>query len=208
MKVLIVDDHPIVVSGCRALFQAEPDITLLEAANGAEALAVSRKNLPDVYVIDVNLPGMSGLELARLILQERPDARLLMLSMNDDPIFIAEGIKAGAKGFVSKNGDPALIGEAVRKIAAGGIWLPDDIAAKLGRMSHATAASSDAAPALTSREIEILRYLVKGKSMAEIAVEIDVSYKTTALACARLREKLGARTQPELVSIALDRKLI
>ena len=106
MRILIVDDHPIVASGCRAVLADEPAIVLLEACDAESGERVFDTEHPDICVIDINLPTVSGFELARRILVRDPSARIIMFSMNDDPVFAARAIEIGAKGYVSKTGDP------------------------------------------------------------------------------------------------------
>src|SRR5262245_47625057 len=108
VRVLIVDDHPIIVSGCRALLEGEGDIEVVEAPDGAGGFAAYFDFKPDVAIIDINLPGYSGLELLRRIIVRAPEARLVVFSMNDDPIVAARAIEAGARGYIAKNDDPAL----------------------------------------------------------------------------------------------------
>jgi CheY-like chemotaxis protein len=117
VRVLVVDDHPIIISGCRALLETDPSVEVFEAQVGAAGFAAFFDTNPDVALIDINLPGPSGLELLRRILQRAPEARLVMFSMNDDPVVAARAIEAGAKGYVAKNDDPALFAEAVRAVA-------------------------------------------------------------------------------------------
>src|SRR6202790_5745120 len=124
MRVLIVDDHPIVASGCRALFAGNPEIVILEASDAESGEGVFVAERPDVCVLDINLPGVSGFELARRILARDAMARIIMFSMNDDPIFAARAIETGAKGYVSKSGDPRDLVEAIRKVRDGGVFLP------------------------------------------------------------------------------------
>ncbi|MDB5634770.1 MAG: putative two-component response regulator, luxR family, partial [Tardiphaga sp.] len=114
MRVLIVDDHPIVASGCRALLAGDPDIVILEASDAETGEAAFVAERPDICILDINLPGVSGFELARRILARNMAARIIMFSMNDDPVFAARAIEAGAKGYVSKSGDPADLVEAIR----------------------------------------------------------------------------------------------
>ena len=119
MRVLIVDDHPIVASGCRTVFADEPEIVLLEAADAESGERVFITERPDICVIDINLPTVSGFELARRILARDASARVIMFSMNDDPIFAARAIEIGAKGYVSKTGDPNDLVEAIREVGKG-----------------------------------------------------------------------------------------
>ena len=117
LRVLIVDDHPIVISGCRAMLADDTDIVISEAADADSGEASFTAETPDVCVIDINLPGVSGFELARRILRRDADARIIMFSMNDDPIFAARAIEAGAKGYVSKSGDPSDLVSAIRAVS-------------------------------------------------------------------------------------------
>src|ERR1700721_4059553 len=128
MRVLIVDDHPIVASGCRALFAGDGDIAILEAPDAESGDRLFIAEQPDVCVFDINLPTVSGFELARRILASAASARIIMFSMNDDPVFAARAIEIGAKGYVSKAGDPCDLVEAIREVANGGVYLPAAIA--------------------------------------------------------------------------------
>src|SRR5580698_1044613 len=124
MRVLIVDDHPIVASGCRALLAGDGKIEILEAADAESGERVFIAEAPDICVLDINLPTVSGFELARRILAREASARIIMFSMNDDPIFAARAIEIGAKGYVSKSGDPYDVVDAIREVGNGGVYLP------------------------------------------------------------------------------------
>ena len=205
MRVLIVDDHPIVASGCRALLAGDPEIEILEASDAESGEREFVSGQPDVCVLDINLPGVSGFELARRILARTASARIIMFSMNDDPVFAARAIEAGAKGYVSKSGDPGDLVEAIREVGKGGIYLPAALARSIAFAGPAFAQSPLAK--LTSREIEILRLLSKGKSLSEIAWQVQVSYKTIANTSSIMRQKLGIRTSAELVRLAMESSL-
>lgn len=204
MKVLIIEDHGIVVSGCRALFAEDQNVELIEA----NSLSAARKALngirPDVIVADINLPDGSGLEFTRTLLAEDPLAKVIVFSMSDAPILAAQAIDAGAQGYVSKNGNPMDLREAVFALERGERWLPDNLVQEVALLR---ASGSALQPALSEREARVLRGLVDGRSMAEIASELDISYKTVANDCAALRAKLSARTNPHMVRIALDMKI-
>ena len=202
MRVLIVDDHPIIVSGCRALLQGEPDIEVIEAQDGAAGFAAYFNGTPDVGVIDINLPGYSGLELLRRILECDPEARLVMFSMNDDPTVAARAIEAGAKGYIAKNEDPALFADAIRQVAGGGRYLHPEMARRIAFLRADP--SPGATSKLSARELEILRLLAAGRTMAQIADLLNVSYKTVANNCTQLKQKLGARSAMDLMRIAID----
>src|SRR5579872_4658701 len=167
MRVLIVDDHPIVASGCRALLAGQDDIeggiTLAEAADAESGERAFTACRPDVCVIDINLPTVSGFELARRILAHNASARIIMFSMNDDPIFVARAIEIGAKGYVSKAGDPHDLVEAIREVGKGGVYLPPAMARNIAFAGAATGKSP--LSKLSSREMEILRLLSSGKTL-------------------------------------------
>jgi len=205
MRVLIVDDHPIVASGCRAVLAGEPEIELLEAADAESGEHVFNTEQPDICVIDINLPTVSGFELARRILGRVPSARIIMFSMNDDPVFAARAIDVGAKGYVSKSGDPSDLVEAIREVGNGGVYLPPAIARSIAFAGPAFAQSP--LSKLTSREIEILRLLSAGKSLSEIAWLVHSSYKTIANTSSIIRQKLGLRSSSELVRFAIESRL-
>src|SRR6202790_4270458 len=202
MRVLIVDDHPIVASGCRALFAGNPEIVILEACDAESGERAFAAEQPDVCVLDINLPTVSGFELARRILARAASARIIMFSMNDDPVFAARAIEVGAKGYVSKAGDPHDLVEAVHEVGRGGVYLPAAIARSIAFAGPALAQSP--LSKLTSREMEILRLLSAGKSLSEIAWLVHSSYKTVANTSSIIRQKLGVRTSVELVRLAIE----
>jgi two-component system invasion response regulator UvrY len=206
MRILIVDDHPIVASGCRALLAGNRDIAILEASDAESGEGIFVTERPDICVLDINLPGVSGFELARRILAHDAAARIIMFSMNDDPIFAARAIEIGAKGYVSKSGDPSDLVEAIRKVGDGGVFLPSAIAQSIAFAGPGLAENRFAK--LTQREIEILRLLGAGKSLSEIAWLVHSSYKTIANTSSIIRQKLGLRSSSELVRFAIESRLV
>lgn len=205
MQVLIVDDHPVIITGCRAMLSPHRDIKVIEARSADDAYELYVADRPDVVVIDINLPSVSGFALARRILQYDQGARIIVFTMNDDAIFAARAIESGAKGYISKCEDPARFVTAVRTVAMGQTFLVPEIAQQLAFLDPSQ--RGDFLNMLDSRELEILRLLRAGKTMAEIAGTIKVSYKTVATNCASLKRKLGARTLLDLVRIAVENKL-
>jgi two-component system, NarL family, invasion response regulator UvrY len=201
MRVLIVDDHRIVASGCRALFGEDPEIVILEASDAESGERAFVDERPDICVLDINLPTVSGFELARRILARDGAARIIIFSMNDDPIFAARAIEVGAKGYVSKTGDPCDLMEAVREVGKGGTYLPPALARSIAFAGPAFAKSP--LSKLTSREMEILRLLSAGKNLSEIAWLVHSSYKPVANTSSIMRQKLGVRTSAELVRLAI-----
>lgn len=205
MKVLIVDDHPLVLSGCRALLNDTPDMEMISAGDAATGHELYLAERPDVAVIDINLPDVSGFELARRILHGDPRARIMMFSMNDDSMFAAQAIETGAKGYFSKTDHPQDFLEAIRAVHRGGHSLAPEMAQKIAFLR---VGAGEGGASLTLREREVLRLLAKGKSMSEIAALINVSYKTVAVICSSLRTRLSARTAMELIRIAVEQKIV
>jgi two-component system invasion response regulator UvrY len=199
--VLVVDDHPIIISGCRALLAEEPDVEVVEAQDAAAGYAAFFDAKPDVAVIDINLPGYSGLELMRRILDREPGARLVIFTMNDDPTVATRAIEAGAKGYIAKNDDPALFADAIKTVANGGRYLHAEMAARIAFLRADS--SPDAVSNLSARELEILRLLAIGRSTLQIADILNVSHKTIANNFTRLKQKLGARSLMDLVRFAM-----
>jgi len=202
LRVLIVDDHPIVVSGCKALLSAEANAEVRDAADAASGEAAYYAWKPDVAVIDLNLPGLSGLEVCRRILARDERAKIIIFTMNDDPVFAERAIQAGAKGYIAKNDDPSLFLDAVRQVAKGGVYLHPDMARQIAFLR--TKGGANKVASLSPRELEILRMLAVGKSMGDIADTLHVSYKTVANNCTALKQKLGARSSMDLMRLAME----
>jgi two-component system invasion response regulator UvrY len=202
MRVLIADDHPIVMSGCRTVLADEPDIVLLEASDAESAECVFVAERPDICLIDINLPTVSGFELARRVLEHDASARIIMFSMNADPVFVSRAIQIGAKGFVSKTGDPHDLVEAIREVGSGGVYLPPALARSIAFAGPEVA--NNPLSKLNSREMEILRLLSAGRSLSEIAWLVHSPYKTVANTSSIIRQKLGVRTSAELVRLAIE----
>jgi DNA-binding NarL/FixJ family response regulator len=201
MRVLIVDDHPVVLSGCKALLAGEDDIEVIEAANAEDGFAAFFAGEADVALVDINLPGVSGFELTQKILAKKPDARIVIFSMNDDPAFVARAIQEGAKGYIPKCDDPLLFAPALRQVAAGGTYLPHALAQKLAF----SVPENPPGGGLSAREVEILRLLAAGCDIAAIAEKLDVSTKTIANNCSLLKAKLGVRSSMDLLRAAMER---
>jgi two-component system, NarL family, invasion response regulator UvrY len=207
MQVLIVDDHPVVIAGCRAILASDSDISVIGAGDAKTAVALCQSEHPDVVVVDLNLRGsMSGFELIQAILASDPAARIIVLTMTYDPVHALRAIESGAKAYVGKSEDPERFLTAVRTVAAGQRFVGADMAQKLAFFDRG--GRTERIDELTVREREILHLLHKGKNMVEIADAIKMSYKTVANACATLKRKLGARSLTDLARIALENKLI
>ncbi|RUP10748.1 response regulator transcription factor [Hyphomicrobium sp.] len=205
MKLLVIEDHPIVISGCRALFSEEDGVTMIEASTISAGRVAMTDEAPDVTVVDINLPDGSGLDLTREFVSKNPNARIVVFSMNDTPMLAIQAIECGAKSYVSKNGNPFDLRDAVLTVARGGSWISDEL---IQEMALIRSRARGTTAMLSDREHVVLRMLARGRSMAEIANDISVSYKTVAADCAMLRTKLNARTSSEMVRIAVELKLV
>jgi two-component system invasion response regulator UvrY len=202
MKLLIVDDHPVVRAGLRRLLAVEPGLAIVEAAGGQEAVGIFREARPDLVLLDLNLPGISGLEVLGRLLTADPKARILVISMYDNPVYVARVLEAGARGYVSKNAPPEHILEAVRRVAAGRRYIEPEMAQELALGDVRSAAHP--LSQLSSRDVEILRLLADGSSLTEIAEAIGVSYKTVANQCSQLKSKLGTPRTADLIRVAIS----
>jgi DNA-binding NarL/FixJ family response regulator len=202
MKILVVDDHPIVRSGLRRLLGAEPGFTVREAENGREALAAFREYRPDLVVLDISMPGMGGLEVVGRLKLENPAVRILILSMHQEAIYVTRALQAGAAGFVSKSAPADRLLEAIKRVAGGHAYIEHGIAQELA-LAHVRAPGTPLQD-LSPREFEILRLLGDGSSLGQIADAIGISYKTAANACGQLKAKLGVTRTADLVRIAIQ----
>ena len=204
-RVLIVDDHPVVLSGCRSLFASDNSVKIDEATDAKSGHRAYMAKRPDVTVIDIKLPDVSGFELMRRIRKDDPHARIIMFSMNDDPALVVHAIEMGAQGYVWKGDDPRMLVKAVRKVAAGDNF----ISPQLAEAVTFSGASIKANPAsqVTARELEILRLLGRGDKIAEVANALEISYKTVANTTSLLKQKLGAKSHSDLIRIAVEMEL-
>ena len=200
MKILLVDDHAVVRSGLRTLITSTCDAQIFEAANGRDALLRLRQERPDLVLLDLNLPGMGGLELLRRMLVEDPSARILVLSMHAEPLYAARAIELGARGYLSKNASAEELLTANRSIAEGGRYIENAIAQELALQK---VSPGGGVQDLTERDIEIMRLLAEGLSLSEIANALGIGYKTVANACSHIKTKLGVARTNDLVRLAM-----
>jgi two-component system invasion response regulator UvrY len=201
MKILLVDDHAIVRSGLRGLLTSAMHAEILEAGSGRDALLLLRRERPDLVLLDLNLPGIGGLELLRRMLLEDKTARIMVLSMHVEPLYATRAMEVGARGYLSKNTSADELLTAVRRITSGGRYIENAIAQEL--------ALNNVSPGrgladLTERELEIMRLLADGMSLTEIAGALGVGYKTVANGCSQLKAKLGVNRTNELVRLAMN----
>jgi DNA-binding NarL/FixJ family response regulator len=204
MRLLVVDDHAIVRSGIRRLLSERDDIEVLEAANGEDALRAVQEQPADLIVLDLNLPGLGGLELLRRLARTAPKSPILIFSQHAEAIYATKALEAGARGFVSKNAMPEEFLEAVDAILAGGTAVEKSVQREMALRELAEDAYLKP---LTERDMEILRLLAAGNSLSEIAVKLGVAYKTVANTLSRIKEKLGVTQTSELIRVAIGRGL-
>jgi two-component system, NarL family, invasion response regulator UvrY len=203
MKILIVDDHAVVRQGVHRLLAALPNAALFEAATAHEALALARKERPEVVILDINLEGASGLELLRRLRIENPAVRVLMFSMHAEPIYANRALKAGAFGYVCKSAGADELTTAVLRVLEGDRYLDSTLA---GELVMNSVRAEDPMRNLTNREIEILRMLGEGKSLQGIADAIGIAYKTVANSCGRIKEKLDLPRTSDLIRFSIENR--
>lgn len=203
-RILVVDDHAIVRSGIRRLLAEFPSLALSEAADGETALELVRDRPFDLVILDLNLPGLGGLELLRRILKVNPKAFVLIFSLHTEAIYANRAMEAGARGFVSKNAAPDEFIAAVRTVLDGGTVIEADIASEIAAQDIGENAYLRP---LTQRDIEILRLLAAGNSLTQIGEALGIAYKTVANTLSRIKEKLGVTHTADLIRIAISRGL-
>jgi two-component system, NarL family, invasion response regulator UvrY len=201
IKVLLVDDHAVVREGYRRLLERSHDIDVVgEAASAGEAYQQFAEIEPDVVVMDISLPDVSGIEALRRLLAREPRARILAFSIHDEAIFPKSALKAGAAGYVTKSSAPDVLVEAVRSVARGETFLSPDIARILALQQGS--GKESVLEGLSAREFEIVRLLAQGHSVRAIADRLCLNYKTVANHQSIIRHKLGVDTPAQLIRIA------
>jgi two-component system response regulator NreC len=204
IRLLIVDDHQLVRSGLRRLLEGEEDMTVEDEAGTAyDGVRLARLHKPDVILLDVVMPGGSGLDAIPEIREAAPEAKIVTLSMQDDPSYVRQAFASGANGYVLKEAADNELLAAVREVAAGGSYVDPQLGARLAA-ADAAAASEVAADPLTDREREVLRLLALGHTNQEIAQMLFLSVRTAETHRARIMQKLRLSTRAELVRYAID----
>lgn len=200
IKVLLVDDHAIVREGYRRLLQGEPSIDVIgEAASATEAFERAVALSPDVVIMDIALPRISGIEATRRMLKAQPQLRVLIFSMYDDAIYASRALEAGALGYLSKASAPEVLVRAIYAVSRGEQYVSPDVAMNMAR--SATRPGKSGLEVLTPREFEVLRLLVRGETVRSISERLGLSEKTVANQQSAIREKLGARNSAQLAQL-------
>jgi len=209
IKVLIADDHSVVREGMRSLIASAPDMEVVgEAEDGDGAFAALLDNEPGVFLMDMSMPGCSGLQLIERVRRRLPGTRVLVLSMHQEEHYAIRTIRAGAHGFITKTRPPAELLEALRMVARDQLYITAELAQKLAR--EALTGEKDDQPhrRLSKREHEVFIALVQGKTVGEIAVNLHLSAKTVSTHKARLMDKMGLDSLSDLVRYAIDQELL
>jgi len=207
-RLLVVDDHAVVRSGLRMLLDAESDFDVVaEAGNARDAIFEARAHKPDVIVLDVVMPGESGIEVLPRLKKEAPGAKVLVLSMQDDPRYVREAFTVGASGYVLKEAADTEVVAAIREVARGGRYVSPELGARL-LAAEADAERRASEDPLSEREREVLRLLALGHTNQEIAQQLYISVRTAETHRAHIMQKLRLQSRAELVRYAIDHKLL
>lgn len=207
ITVMLVDDHAVVRQGYRTLLEETGEISVIFEAESGE-LACQRFSgvNPDVVIMDLTLPGISGLESIRRIIAKDPDAKVLVFSMHEDTIFVEQALQAGASGYITKSSSADVLIKAVKDISRGNLHLDSELAQRIA--IQRTRGRSTPFATLSTREFEVFCMLAEGKSINEVADALSLSYKTIANYSTQVKSKLGVSTTTELTRLALRHKLV
>jgi two-component system, NarL family, invasion response regulator UvrY len=205
-RILLVDDHAIVRAGFRRLLGQQADYRVIaEAADSETAYALFVEHQPEVVILDMSLPGASGMELVRKMAARHPSTRILVFSMHEDALLAERAIQLGARGYITKSSAPELLVAAVADVMAGKIALSPDIAQALAILK--VSGEADPLTGLSSREFEVFRLIARGQSNASIAALLSLSTKTVANYQSLIKQKLGITSDVELVLLAQRRNV-
>lgn len=207
IKVMLVDDHAVVRAGYKFLLDDVEDMEVVgEAGSGEEAIDRFGELAPDVLVMDLAMPGIGGAEAIRRIMKRSPESRLLVFSMHENPAFVEQVLEAGVAGYISKNSSPEVLVEAVRSIAAGGMYIDANVTRKLLAKNNRSQGSAFAS--LSSREFQVLCLFAAGRGVEKIASELSISSKTVANYLTLIKDKLEVSNTQELIRLAISEGLV
>ncbi len=207
IRILLVDDHAVVRAGYQMLLkQSEKTEIIAEASSGEQASKLFTDLKPDVVVMDLSLPGISGLEAIRRIIRKDPNARILVFSMHEDTVFVDQALRAGARGYLTKNSAPKTLVKAIEEIAEGRIYIDDRVVQHLAFQK----ARDEIGPFsnLSTREFEIFCLLAEGLNTSEIATRLSIGYKTVANYSSQIKNKLQVNTTAELARLAIRHNIL
>lgn len=206
ISIIVVDDHALHRDGTRQILEAYPDLKVVgDAASGEVALALVNQLRPDVVLLDIRLPGMNGIEVARLIIRDFPEVRVLMVSAFDEDEYIRGSMEVGAAGFLRKTTPGKDLVQAIRSVVGGTSVLQSDLAARLWAYKGKSVESAQSN--LTERELEVLKLLAAGLQNRQIAIRLGISPRTVDRHCDKIYAKLGVKSRTEAVVSAILSKL-
>ena len=207
-RLVLADDHTIVREGLKQLLASAADIEVVgEASNGHEVMAKVREMEFDLLLLDMSMPGKSGIELIKQVRAEKPKLRVLILSMHEEPQYAVRAIKAGASGYLTKDSASSLLVSAIRKVAGGGAFISAEVAEQLA-MDLMPGAEGPPHRALSDREFQVFELLVSGKSVTEIGASLNLSVKTVSTHKAHIMQKMGMSNQAALIRYAIHQGLL
>jgi len=209
IRVLVADDHAIVRTGIRHVLESEPGFAVVgEAANGVQALELAQSLRPDVAVLDISMPGTSGLQITQELRRLAPDTRVLILSMHDNTEYVLESVRAGAHGYILKDTAATELRGAIHAVRRGESYFSPPVARRLTAVVRGITAEEDLLGQLTGRERQVLVGVAQGRTNREIALELGISHRTVETHRESLMRKLGIRTVAGLTRVALEAGLI
>ena len=209
IRIVIADDHTIVREGLKQLLSAASDLAIVgEAANGTEVMQQVRSGTGiDVLLLDMSMPGKSGIELIKQVRSEKPKLRIMVLSMHEEEQYAVRAIKAGASGYLTKQSASALLVSAIRKVAGGGAFISGPVAEQLA-LDAMPQTQGPPHSSLSDREFQVFNLLVSGKTVSDIARELNLSVKTVSTHKVRIMQKMNLHNQTELIRYAISHRLI
>ncbi len=207
IRILLVDDHAVVRAGYQMLLEQSDKLEIVaEASSGEEASKLFTDEDPDIVVMDLSLPGISGLEAIRRIIRKDPHAKVLVFTMHEDTVFVDQALRAGARGYLSKSSAPKTLIKAIEEIARGGVYIDDRLVQHLAFQK----ARDEIGPfsSLSTREFEIFCLLAEGLNINEIAARLSIGYKTVANYSSQIKSKLQVNTTAELARLAIRHNIL
>ena len=208
IRLVLADDHAILREGLKQVLQTQGDFEIVaEAQDGHEVMKRVRENEFDVLVLDMSMPGKSGVELIKQAKAEKPRLRILVLTMHEEHQYAVRAIRAGASGYLTKEGASSQLVSAIRKVAGGGAYISAEVAEQLA-LNAMPGAQGQPHEALSDREFQVLRMIAEGKSISDIAERLNLSVKTVSTHKANLMQKMGMETAGDIIRYAIAHRLV
>jgi len=209
IKVILVDDHAVVRAGYKILLKNVDSIDVVgEADTGQEAINLSSRLTPDVVVMDISLPGMSGLDAIRRIVLDNSNIKILVFSMHEEVVFVERALQAGAIGYMTKSTDPELLSKAIEYVSQGKKYIDDELKQKMTYEYEQTRGDGSQFSELSAREFQIFCLLAEGLNTNEISQQLQISYKTVANYSTQIKNKLNVSTAADIARLAIRHNII